>query len=239
MSRALAATVALVAIAATATPAEAGKKPGYRNHVYVRPAMGVNSFTPEDGDTVSIMSVGGVAGINYWETGRQLPRIRGNARVSGDYVVGASDLSGYQVRVGNFTGPLWETVGFTIGPDFFYSQYQYGDTELPAAGGVGIPFTVDAYLDAFSVFGGIEPAWYLMGDRPGRDWSTAEGAPGFGHEFAYFAGVGMKVGGLNIGGSVRHTMTAYGEQNSFGLSASFDGEIGGKKGKGKKGKKGR
>ena len=118
-----------------------------------------------------------------------------------------------------------------------YSQYQFGETELPAAGGVGVPVTVDAYLDGMSVFAGVEPAWYLIGDRPGRDWNTAEGAPGFGHEFAYFAGVGMKLGGWNVGASWRHTMTAYGEQNSFGASASFDGELGGKKKKGKGKKK--
>jgi len=237
LSRTFVATSVLFAFGTVATPALAGKKPAYRNHVYARPAMGANVFTPEEGESVTVVSVGGVAGINYWETGRQYPKIRGNARVAADYVMGASDLSGYQVRVGNFTGPLWKTAGFTVGPDFFYSQYQFGETELPAAGGVGVPVTVDAYLDGMSVFAGVEPAWYLIGDRPGRDWNTAEGAPGFGHEFAYFAGVGMKLGGWNVGASWRHTMTAYGEQNSFGASASFDGELGGKKKKGKGKKK--
>jgi hypothetical protein len=235
MFRKLAVFGAVLSSGAVATPAIAGKKPAYRNHVYARPAMGANVFTPEEGEPVTVVSVGGVAGINYWQTGRKHPKLRGNARAAVDYVMGASDLSGYQVRVGNFTGPLWKTVGFTLGPDLFYSQYQFGATELPAAGGVGVPVTVDAYLDNVSLFAGVEPAWYVIGDRPGRDWSDAEGAPGFGNEFAYFAGVGLQLGGWNVGASWRHSMTAYGEQNSYGASASFDGELGGKKKK--KGKK--
>ncbi len=211
------------------------EKQAWRNHVYIRPSGGANVFTPEEGDPVTVISVGGVAGINYWETGRQLPKMRGTARLAGAYVMGGTNVSGYEVRLGNFAGPLWKTVGFTVGPDFFYNQYQYGDTTIPGTGGMGVPLTGDAYLDNLSFFAGVEPAWYFNEDRARRDWSEASGPPGFGHEFAYFAGTGVQMGGLNVSVSWRYSMTAYGEQNSFGFGASFDGEIGGKKKKGGKG----
>jgi len=211
---------------------------GWRNEAYLRPTMGGNVFTPEEGDPVTVVSLGGTGGIHYWEKGRRYPKMRGHARVAGAYVMSGSPLSGFEARLGNFMGPTWGKVGFTIGPDFFYNQYQYGETTIPGTGGVGTPFTVDAQLEPFSVFAGVEPAWYFNDVRARRDWSSQEGLPGFGHEFAYFAGLAMTVGNWTVGGSIRHSMTAYGEQNSFGLNANFRGELG-KSGGGKKGKKGK
>ena len=218
------------------TPALAGGSK-WRNHAYVLPSAGGNVFTPENGDPVTVVTVGGRAGIQYWEKGRQYPKLRGHARLAGDYVMSSGDVSGYEARLGNFMGPTWGRIGFTIGPDFFYNQYQYGDTTLPGTGGVGTPLTVDGYVEPFSLFAGIEPAWYFNDTRDRRDWSGQDGAPGFGHEFAYFAGAAVSLGGWTFGGSWRHSMTAYGEQNSFGVNARFDGELGGgKKGKKKRGK---
>jgi len=221
------------------TPAFAGGKK-WKNEAYLRPSMGGNVFTPEDGDPVSVIAIGGIGGIHYWERGRKYPKMRGHARVAGHYVMSGGPLSGYEARVGNFMGPTWGKLGFTIGPDFFYNQYQYGQTTIPGTAGMGTPLTVDAYLDPFSLFAGVEPAWYFNDVRERRDWATQDGLPGFGHEFAYFAGAAISVGNWTVGGSVRHSMTAYGEQNSFGVNANFRGELGSggkKKGKGKKGKK--
>ena len=46
--------------------------------------------------------------------------------------------SRFEARVGNY-GPTWGRIRFTLGPDFFYNQYQYGPTTIPATGGVGTP----------------------------------------------------------------------------------------------------
>lgn len=231
-ARWLAIPAALVALA----PATASAKSKWGNHVFVRPSAGGNVFTAENGESISVFTVGGRAGINYWEKGRKLPKLRGQARVAGDYVMSSGDISGYEARIGNFMGPTWGIIGFTVGPDFFYNQYQYGSTVLPATSGMGVPFIVDANLDVFSVFGGIEPAWYFNDVRERRDWQAQEGPPGFGHEMAYILGAGLNVGGWDLGLSWRYSMTAYGEQSSYGVNARFDGAIGGG-GKKKKGKK--
>ena len=189
LSRTFVATSVLFAFGTVATPALAGKKPAYRNHVYARPAMGANVFTPEEGESVTVVSVGGVAGINYWETGRQYPKIRGNARVAADYVMGASDLSGYQVRVGNFTGPLWKTAGFTVSMDQAgYLQVRYGEDEAspelafmtPDAGPPGIehpPFSGTGLIvsvptiDADDKFRGLKKAKAeIMSDPSDKPW---------------------------------------------------------------------
>ena len=95
----------------------------------------------------------------------------------------------------------------TVGPDFFYNQYQYGATTIPGTGGVSTPLTANARMKPFNVFAGIEPAWYFNDERERRNWMTQDGLPGFGHEFAYFAGLGVAVGSWNIGGTIRHSMT--------------------------------
>lgn len=204
-----------------------GKKKGWKNEAYLRPSVGGTTFTPEQGDPVTVVSVGGVGGIHYWERKRRYPKMRGHARASGAYVMSGGPLSGFEARVGNFMGPTWGRIGFTLGPDFFYNQYQYGPTTIPATGGVGTPLTVDSVLDPFTLFAGIEPSWYFNDVRERRDWSTQDGLPGFGHEFAYFAGAGVSLGGWMVGGSIRHSMTAYGEQNSYGVTANFRGALGG------------
>ena len=115
------------------TPALAkGKKQSWGNSVYMRPSLGGTSFTPETGDPVSVISMGGVGGIHYWERGRKYPKLRGHARVAGSYVMSGGPLSGFETRLGNFIGPTWGNVGVTVGPDFFYNQYQYGPTTIPA-----------------------------------------------------------------------------------------------------------
>lgn len=218
---------------AAAVPTSAFAR-GWRNEAYLRPSMGANVFTPEDGDPQTVMSLGGMGGIHYWEKGPRYPKMRGHARVAASYLTTGGPLSGLEGRIGNFMGPTWGTLGFTVGPDFFYNQFAYGNTVIPATGGMGVPFTVDANLEPFMLFAGIEPSWYFNDVRERRDWSTQDGLPGFGHEFAYVAGAAVAVGGWMVGGSIRHSMTAYGEQNSFGVTANFRGELGKK---GKKGKK--
>ena len=122
-------------------------------------------------------------------------------------------------------GPTWGRIGFTLGPTSTTSINT--DLRPSATGGVGTPLTVDSVLDPFTLFAGIEPSWYFNDVRERRDWSEQDGLPGFGHEFAYFAGAGVSLGGWMVGGSIRHSMTAYGEQNSYGVTANFRGALGG------------
>ncbi|HCH66690.1 MAG TPA: hypothetical protein DFR83_28060 [Deltaproteobacteria bacterium] len=203
-----------------------GKKKGWKNQTYLRPSLGGTTFTPETGDPVSVVSVGAVAGIQYWERGRRYPKMRGHARASGAYVMSGGPLSGFEARLGNFMGPTWGKIGFTVGPDFFYNQYQYGPTTIPATGGVGTPLTVDSVLDPFTLYAGLEPSWYFNDVRERRDWVSQDGLPGFGHEFAYFAGAAISIGSWTLGGSIRHSMTAYGNQNSYGITANVQGALG-------------
>ncbi len=187
----------------------------WETRTYLRPRGGLSMVSTGNG-TSSALSLGAQAGLRYWETGRDLPRLMGNARVQGDYLVGSNDVSGMEIRVGNFIGPRWKFVGIQTGPDVFWSQYTYGSLSLDPTLGLGWPVLAFADLDVLSLYGGVEPAFYFNPDRARVDWST-EDAFGFGHEFSYMAGASLNGGGVRLNFGWVYRITAIGAQQGLSL----------------------
>jgi hypothetical protein len=231
---------ALAAVAAAAVSLPAAAAPEWQTRTWVQPAAGANVFGA-NGDSVSAATIGARAGLDYWETGRGWPKIRGTTRVAFDYMITSQQASGWEARVGSFAGPTWKHVGLSVGPDFFINQWTFGGVTLPQAAGVSAPVIVNGQYEMLGAYAGVEPAWYFSGDREGADWDEL-GKPGIGDEFALLAGVSARVKSLTVGAHWRKNTTAYGENTSFGISANvtppaITGSGGGKKGGGKKGRK--
>lgn len=230
----MASILARAAVIALALPtASAFAKDKWGIQPWIRPAGGASSWN--DGETTTTaVSIGGNAGIDYWERGRKFPRLRGQARVGGSYITAGTNATGYEVRVGNFLGPAWKHVGLSFGPDVFYNQWTYAGTQLPATTGIATPLVVNGNIEILDGYIGAEPAWYVSGNRQKTDWQQADGV-GFGHEFAWLAGLGVRIEGLHVGVHGRRQINAYGVQNSVGFSGSYTPDM--TKGKKKKGSK--
>ena len=186
MAAASAAPAAPVSKSAAATTPQT---PAWETKLFAQPVVGGTVFS-SGGSTTTAVSLGAEAGLRYWQTRRKTPRWRGVARVAGAYVLSSGDSSGMDVRVGNFIGPAWKSVGLSTGPDLFWNRYQYGSIELDPTLGLAWPLTATAWTQAFDVWAGVEPAWLSNADRR-VDWSTQD-VPGFGHEFTYRAGLGVE-----------------------------------------------
>lgn len=228
-SLSLVARAALVAVALPAASAWAGE---WMTRPWLRPSGGATSWNNGE-TTVTAFAVGGNAGLDYWQRQRKVPRLVGQARVGGSYMAAGGNATGYEVRFGNFLGPQWKYGGLSFGPDVFYNQWTYAGTVLPATTGVATPLVLNGRLEVFTAHVGIEPSWYVSGNRQQTDWQEAEGF-GFGHEFAYLGGVGVNVQGLHLGVHGRRSITAYGVQNSIGFSANYSPPPKSSKKKGKK-----
>lgn len=237
----VAASLLLSALAAPS--AEAGPLGrDWQHQAFARPAIGASSWT-NNGQTVAAASLGARAGFNYWELSRRTPRLQGQTRVAGDYLLSAADLSGWELRLGSFLGPAWRHVGLSVGPDLFRNQYTVAGFVLEPTTGVSAPVIANAYKGELSAYVGVEPSWYLGGARPGVDWAEAEGPAGFGDEFRYLAGASVAVSELRVGVQYQYRITSGGNESGFGLALGYNppatkGKVkGGKKG-GKKGQKG-
>jgi hypothetical protein len=233
---------ALGFIAAWSAPAAAGPLGrDWQHQAFAKPAFGASSWT-NNGQTVAAASLGVRAGFNYWELSRRLPRLQGQTRVAGDYLLSASDLSGWEMRVGSFLGPAWRHVGLSFGPDFFRNQYTVAGFVLEPTSGVSAPLLANASKGDISAYVGVEPSWYFGDARPGVNWAKAEGPAGFGDEFRYLAGASVGISELRVGVNYQYRITSGGNESGFGLALGYNppatkGKVKGGKKKGGKGKK--
>ena len=106
-------------------------------------------------------------------------------------------------------------VGAQTGPDVFYSQYTFLDTELPATAGLDWPVTGLFDFKIFNAYAGLAPGWYFGGDR-----EPLNGAMG---QFSLYAGAGLDLSKLRLNVGWNKTSTAYGEQT--GISVGFGGQV--------------
>lgn len=227
---------ALALLALAISPAHAGKgggkgkkhgghkkvQPHWEGDFFARPEGGVVGWS--DGTaagTVTAASVGGQAGYQYWRVGDPPPQWTGQTRVAGSWILSSGNASGLDARVGSFIGPRWKYVGLQGGPDLFWNRWQYGGVVLDPTVGLAVPITATATLDAVSILGGAEPAW-LSNEERRVDWDQTD-ALGFGHEFTWFAGVGISVQGVSLGVQYRYHIQASGVQQGFSFGAGFRG----------------
>lgn len=194
---------------------EAAKFPYWQTEPYLTPEIGASAYS-SGGETSTAVTVGGQAGIRYLRVDRDRPWLTGKTRLAGAYMISGGG-TGYDVRLGSFIGPQWESVNLQVGPDVFYNQYQWGDVSLEPTIGVGVPATATRSADVFTVYGGVEPAWLANEDRR-VDWDATDAVlPGFGHEFTYRAGVGIAASFASLSLSYQYKITAYGIEQGFGV----------------------
>lgn len=220
-------SLVLCSSAAWAGGRKKAPEPGWKQRPYVNPMGGASSFS--NGRTQTTAAYAGTqAGLRYRQVGRPFPRIKGDLRLQGTYTWATGNVRGYELRLGNLIGPQWRHVGLQTGPDLFTNAYQYGDTQLPATSGLAWPAIATGRFKALSGYAGVEPAWYLTDNRAGVDWSATD-AVGVGDEFSLLGGVGVQLDKLRVGLNARRRTTAYGTDNSFGVSASFNAFPGGRR----------
>jgi hypothetical protein len=206
----------LILSAAALAAGKAGSLPSWQSEPYLTPEVGLSSFT-SGGKTSAALSIGAQAGLRYVRVDRDRPWINGRTRLAGAWLVGSGGASGYDARLGSFLGPKWEHFGVQAGPDLFTNQYQWGGVVLDPTLGVGLPVTATQAGELFTLSAGVEPAWLSNEDRR-VDWDAVDAAlPGFGHEFAYRAGVGVSASFAAVSLSYLYRITAGGVEQGFGL----------------------
>lgn len=196
--------------------------PGWRTEYYIQPGAGVRLYQNGSGETKTLATLGGEAGLSYRQKGKGLPKMVGRTRVSGE-IMATGDLDkGLDLRVGSFMGPQWERVGLQVGPDLFYNQWTFGSQVLDPSVGVEVPAVATVSGERLTAFAGVSPA-YLMNDDRRVDWDKEE-LPGFGHEFTYMGGLTGRFNGLKLSAQVQYRITAAGPIPSFSVNAGANSE---------------
>jgi hypothetical protein len=196
--------------------------PGWRTEYYIQPGAGVRLYQNGAGETKTLATFGGEAGLSYRQKGKDLPKMVGRTRLSGE-VMATGDLDkGLDVRAGSFIGPQWKNLGVQAGPDLFYNQWTFGSQVLDPSIGVEIPVTATLSGEKLTAFAGVSPA-YLMNEDRRVDWDK-ETLPGFGHEFTYMGGLTGRFNGLKLSAQVQYRITAAGPIPSFSVNAGANSE---------------
>lgn len=203
----------------------AGKKkaqkqgPHWQTDYYLQPGGGVQVYT-QNGQTSTVASIGGDAGVTYAYVNAGLPRWEGYSRLHGEVMASGDTSQGLELRAGSFIGPSWKVLGLRTGLDLFWNRWTYGSTVLDPSLGAEVPVIASADLQKVTIYGGVAAAWL---QEPSRrvDWST-QALPGFGHEFAYLIGASGRIAGVRVGLQGQYRITAAGPITSGTLSAGVD-----------------
>lgn len=198
----------------------------WRTEPYVEPAAGVRIYS-QNGQSNTLATLGGQAGMLYRGPARPLPQWRGDARVQVEFLAGAASTQtldtsqSMELRAGNFIGPHWKTVGVESGLDLLWNRWTYGTQVLDPSWGVELPLTLQFHQKALNGYVGVATTYM---NEPSRrvDWSQ-QSVPGVGHEFAYRAGAGGTVAGVDLTLQAEYRITAAGPVPSVFVSARVDG----------------
>jgi hypothetical protein len=199
-----------------------GKKPqpDWVSRPYVRPVAGVSVWGGSGGETHTVAAAGVEAGIVYREVHKPLPRWRVTPRVRGVMYSAGEGFAGLHLRGGVQAGPRWKYFGISSGPDLYRDQLITSGLTLDPVFGMAWPMLGLVRLGPVSAQAGVEPSWFLSGDRQSVNWSKTS-TFGFGDEFAYLAGVGMRVQKMVVGVNWRKQITAMGEGTNWSVNAGF------------------
>ncbi len=133
--------------------------------------------------------------------------------------------TGTDFRLGSFFGPHWKLIGVEAGPDLFWNRTSIGGFVLDPTFGVDLPITATLTVDLLTAYAGIAPTWVSNPDRR-VDWSTVS-TPGFGHEFAYLAGLSLRIDPVSVGAAYVHRITAAGPSRTITVHADISRMISG------------
>jgi len=156
--------------------------------------------------------------VHYHQKGDDIPTWAGRTRVSGYYGFGGEGVKSWELRAGSFIGPVFQRLSLETGLDVFGNQLTVdGDGLVPSA---GIDFPLLARLDLTipSVWGGIGTAYMFKKDRR-VDWQETD-QWGFGHEFQYVVGAGLKAG-VRISVEYTHRIVVTGDEETIMLGAGI------------------
>lgn len=194
-------------------------KPHWETDYFLQPQGGVNIHS-QNGESSTVATVGGQAGIEYAYVNAGTPQWRGRTRLGAAFQA-TDGGAGNDLRLGSFMGPHWKTWGLESGVDVFRNQWTYGATELPVSFGAEVPVVARLHVKQLSGHAGVSSSW-LQDETRRVDWSQQK-VPGFGHEFAYLAGIGGTIAGVGLGANAEYRVTAGGPVSTFTLNASVDG----------------
>ena len=186
---------------------------------YVNPILDFTIYDPGGFQgTQTIINIGLEGGVHYYMKGDQIPTWAGYSRVSGYYGFGGEGVKSWELRVGSFMGPVFKRLSLTSGLDFFGNQLTVNDNGQEASAGIDVPLLARLDLDIPSVWGGIGTAYLFNKDRR-VDWQETD-QWGFGHEFQYVVGAGIKAG-IRVSVEYTHRIVVTGDEETIMLGAGI------------------
>ena len=186
---------------------------------YVLPILDFTIYDPGGfKGAYTIVNLGLEGGVHYRQKGNDIPIWAGRTRVSGYYGFGGEGVQSWELRAGSFIGPVFQRLSLETGLDVFGNQLTVdGDGLVPSAG-IDVPLLARIDLTIPSVWGGIGTAY--MFDKERRvDWSETDQF-GFGHEFQYVVGAGLKAG-VRISVEYTHRIVVTGDEETIMLGAGI------------------
>jgi len=156
------------------------------------------------------INLGLEAGVSYADLETILA---GKMRTRGTVLLGG----GYDLRVGNFVGPVtqyWSVLG---GADVFYNEYRL--VGLQPSLGLDFPVVTTVGPKEVYALAGVTTS-YLANPLRRVDWDRSSYF-GFGHEFEYRLGFMVNPGRFHFGISWTRRILASGASDGFGLTLGF------------------
>jgi hypothetical protein len=197
-----------------ATAAEAA---GWSPRPYVKPHLDLMLY--DDGSGVEpIVQLGAEGGLRYAQEGEQIPTWAGRTRVAGYYGLGVPGVHAWDYRVGSFMGPVFKVFRLESGLDLFRNELTVDGEGLVKSTGIDVPLLATLDFKVPSVWAGIGTA-YLFDPERRVDWKEVDQF-GFGHEFQYLFGAGLRFG-ITLSAQFTHRVVATGTEQMIAVGVGI------------------
>ncbi len=188
-----------------ATVAHAG---GWSPRPYVKPHLDLLLYDDGSG-TQALAMLGLEGGVRYAQQGEQIPTWAGRTRVAGYYGVGLPGVHAWDYRLGSFMGPVFKVLSIESGLDLFRNELTVDGEGLVPSTGIDVPLLATLDFKVPSLWAGIGTAYLFDPDRR-VDWQETDDF-GFGHEFQYLFGAGLRFG-IHVSAQYTHRVVATGDE---------------------------
>jgi hypothetical protein len=177
----------------------------YERTPYAKPAFSAVVFGEQGAASVGV-GVGARAGLRY-QNDHPGAIIVGDAYVSGQYILGG--VEGWDVRIGDMTGPFYKFIGIGTGPEIAINQFGYDAVDLGQAS--TLRWTLSPYIltKVFDLSVGVAPGWYVAGEREKLSPAMSE--------YSLFASTGVKLSKVRVSVNWSRLELAQGRQQGFGF----------------------
>jgi len=198
----------------------AEKKKGVAVGFGIAPIIGMGILSGT-GDKAKVnFTLGARTQLNY--RSRSAFGIDGSIYVRYFHMFGG-DRFGDDLKMGTVIGPKLSIISVLIGAEVQYTQYGFVPELYPWTWSLGIPMRLALDVKVVSAYFGVVPSWYLGGNPNNRqptDWSVSK-APGFGDEFEWQAGVGVRLGPIKLGLSSETRVGDWGSSTQVMLGSTY------------------